>query len=56
MTATPFSDHRPGRSVGIDGPGGARKTTIVQHLAQLLVAAGDTKRVTGAGFNIASEL
>jgi dTMP kinase len=40
------SDRSPGLFVSVDGPSGAGKTTIVHHLAQLLVAAGQDVHVT----------
>src|SRR5690349_23419322 len=40
------SDHSHGLFVSVDGPGGAGKTTIVRHLAQLLVAQGAHVHVT----------
>jgi dTMP kinase len=46
MTPKPSSKHRPGLFVSVDGPSGAGKTTIVHHLAQLLVAAGENVHVT----------
>jgi dTMP kinase len=46
MTVKPSSDHPQGLFVSIDGPGGAGKTTIVQHLAQLLVSQGEHVHVT----------
>lgn len=46
MSLGPFSDHQRGLFVSVDGPGGAGKSTIVQHLAQLLVAAGEEVHVT----------
>jgi thymidylate kinase len=41
MELRPFSDHQRGLFISIDGPGKAGKSTIVHHLAQLLVAAGE---------------
>jgi dTMP kinase len=35
-----------GLFISVDGPSGVGKSTIVQHLAQLLVAAGETVHVT----------
>jgi dTMP kinase len=35
-----------GLFVSVDGPSGARKSTIVQHLAQLLISAGHDVHVT----------
>jgi dTMP kinase len=46
MNRQPSSDHPSGRFVSVDGPSGAGKTTIVHHLAQLLVAAGEDVHVT----------
>ncbi len=40
------SDHQRGLFVSVDGPGGAGKTTIVRHLAQLLLAEGHHVHVT----------
>ncbi|MFD9739666.1 dTMP kinase [Umezawaea sp. NPDC059074] len=40
------SDHSWGAFVSVDGPGGAGKTTIVRHLAQLLAADGTDVHVT----------
>ncbi|WNV85037.1 dTMP kinase [Umezawaea sp. Da 62-37] len=40
------SDRGFGFFVSVDGPGGAGKTTIVRHLAQLLVAKGEHVHVT----------
>jgi len=40
------SDGRSGIFVSVDGPSGAGKTTIVHHLAQLLVAQGEHVYVT----------
>jgi len=42
----PFSDHPRGLFVSVDGPSGAGKSTIVHHLAQALVAAGEEVHVT----------
>ncbi|PKV95526.1 MULTISPECIES: dTMP kinase [Amycolatopsis] len=42
----PSSDPRRGLLVSVDGPGGAGKTTIVRHLAQLLLAEGRQVHVT----------
>jgi len=46
MNRHPSSDQRDGLFVSIDGPSGAGKTTIVHHLAQLLVAEGHDVHVT----------
>jgi dTMP kinase len=46
MNRQPSSDRPRGRFVSVDGPSGAGKTTIVHHLAQLLVAAGENVHVT----------
>jgi dTMP kinase len=46
MTLRPFSDHQRGLFVSVDGPSGAGKSTIVHHLAQQLVAAGEHVHVT----------
>lgn len=40
------SDRGFGLFVSVDGPGGAGKTTIVRHLAQLLVEQGEDVHVT----------
>ena len=40
------SQHR-GLFVSVDGPSAAGKSTIVEHLAQLLVASGEEVIVTG---------
>jgi dTMP kinase len=42
----PFSDQVRGLFVTVDGPSGAGKSTIVEHLAQFLVAAGEDVHVT----------
>lgn len=46
MPNRPSSSSRRGRFVSVDGPGGAGKTTIVGHLAQMLVANGQHVHVT----------
>jgi dTMP kinase len=46
MSLRPSSDQRRGLFVSVDGPSGAGKSTIVRHLAQLLIAAGETVHVT----------
>jgi dTMP kinase len=46
MNLRPSSHDHRGRFVSVDGPSGAGKTTIVHHLAQLLVAAGQDVHVT----------
>ncbi|WP_326955130.1 dTMP kinase [Amycolatopsis sp. NBC_01286] len=46
MTPRHSSDRRHGLFVSVDGPGGAGKTTIVRHLAQMLVASGEQVHVT----------
>ncbi len=46
MKLRPFSDHPRGLFVSVDGPSGAGKSTIVHHLAQALVAAGEEVHVT----------
>jgi dTMP kinase len=51
MNLRPFSDHQRGLFVSVDGPSGAGKTTIVHHLAQLLVAAGQDVHVTAEPTN-----
>lgn len=45
-TRHPSSSAGPGLFVSVDGPGGAGKTTIVRHLAQMLVAQGEQVHVT----------
>jgi dTMP kinase len=42
----PRSSERRGLFVSIDGPSGAGKTTVVRHLAQMLVAQGEAVHVT----------
>lgn len=46
MTNPPSSSSRSGVFISVDGPGGAGKTTIVRHLAQLLAADGEHVHVT----------
>jgi len=46
MTGQRSSDRQRGLFISIDGPSGAGKTTIVRHLAQLLVADGHQVHVT----------
>jgi dTMP kinase len=46
MALQPYSDRRRGLFVSIDGPSGAGKSPIVQHLAQLLIAAGEQVHAT----------
>jgi dTMP kinase len=46
MTPRRSSDRKHGVFVSVDGPGGAGKTTIVRHLAQMLVASGEHVHVT----------
>lgn len=42
----PFSEHRRGLFVSVDGPAGAGKSTIVAHLAQMLTADGEHVHIT----------
>jgi dTMP kinase len=42
----PSSSRRGGLFVSVDGPSAAGKSTIVEHLAQLLVASGEDVHVT----------
>jgi dTMP kinase len=37
--------------ISIDGPSGAGKSTIVRHLAQMLVAAGESVHITAKPSN-----
>lgn len=46
MSLRPLSDRGRGLFVSVDGPGGAGKTTIVRHLAQILLAEGRQVHVT----------
>jgi dTMP kinase len=46
MKLQPSSSQQRGVFVSVDGPSGAGKSTIVRHLAQLLVAAGESVHVT----------
>jgi len=47
----PFSDHPRGLFVSVDGPSRAGKSTIVHHLTQLLVGAGEEIHVTAEPSN-----
>ena len=42
----PFSSHQRGLFISVDSPSGTGKSTIVAHLAQMLVAAGEQVHVT----------
>lgn len=42
----PFSDHRRGLFISVDGPSGVGKSTIVAHLAQMLAADGEHVHTT----------
>jgi dTMP kinase len=46
MKLRPFSNQQRGLFVSVDGPSGAGKSTIVRHLAQLLVATGESVHIT----------
>lgn len=46
MRLRPFSSQERGMVISIDGPSGAGKSTIVRHLAQMLVAAGESVHIT----------
>lgn len=46
MKLRPFSDHQRGLFISIDGLSGAGKSTIVHHLAQMLVARGENVHIT----------
>ncbi|WP_410597233.1 dTMP kinase [Amycolatopsis sp. lyj-23] len=51
MTPRPSSESKHGLFVSVDGPGGAGKTTIVRHLAQMLLADGEHVHVTAEPSN-----
>lgn len=51
MKLRPFSEHPRGLFVSVDGPSGAGKSTIVDHQAQLLVAAGEEVHITAEPSN-----
>ncbi|MGH3795117.1 MAG: dTMP kinase [Pseudonocardiaceae bacterium] len=51
MKLRPFSEHPCGLFISVDGPGGAGKFTIVHHLAQLLIGAGEDVHVTAEPSN-----
>ncbi|WP_203236557.1 hypothetical protein [Nocardia panacis] len=42
MALRPFSEHERSLFLSVNGPSTAGKSTIVRHLAQMLVAAGET--------------
>lgn len=46
MKLRPFSDHSRGMFLTVDGPSDVGKSTIVRHLAQMLVATGEDVHVT----------
>ncbi len=46
MSLRPCSDHQRGLFISVDGPSGIGKSTIIGHLARLLVAAGEEVHVT----------
>jgi dTMP kinase len=46
MNLRPFSDHPRGLFISVDGPSGAGKSTIVRHLAQMFIAAGEDVHIT----------
>ncbi len=46
MRLRPISSGERGLFISIDGPSGAGKSTIVRHLAQMLVAAGESVHIT----------
>jgi dTMP kinase len=46
MKFRPFSDRQRGVFVSVDGPSGAGRSTIVHHVAQLLVPTGEDAHVT----------
>jgi dTMP kinase len=51
MRLRPFSSRDRGMFISIDGPSGAGKSTIVRHLAQMLVAAGESVHITAEPSN-----
>jgi dTMP kinase len=51
MRLRPFSSQERGMFISIDGPSGAGKSTIVGHLAQMLVAAGESVHITAEPSN-----
>lgn len=51
MPLRPFSSRERGMFISIDGPSGAGKSTIVWHLAQMLVAVGESVHVTAEPSN-----
>ncbi len=51
MNLRPCSDPGRGLFISVDGPRGAGKSTIVRHLAQLLVAEGADVHVTAEPSN-----
>jgi dTMP kinase len=51
MRLRPVSSRERGVFISIDGPSGAGKSTIVRHLAQMLVAAGQSVHVTAEPSN-----
>jgi dTMP kinase len=51
MKSCLFSDHERGMFVSVDGPSGVGKSTIVRHLAQMLVAHGEDVHVTAEPSN-----
>jgi dTMP kinase len=46
MKNQPSSEHGHGLFISVDGPSGAGKTTIVRHIAQMLVAQGEQVHAT----------
>jgi dTMP kinase len=51
MRLRPFSSRERGMFISIDGPSGAGKSTIVRHLAQRPVAAGENVNITAEPSN-----